>query len=111
MGRANGMIEFAPVGPTLENGQDLGGARIYPFSTGLAIDPPAMYQNYIGSATGLPVEAPVNATPATSGMSSTGAVSVSNVMANPLDFGKSPLPWIVVGLFGAVAAMHLVHYR
>jgi hypothetical protein len=90
---------------------DLGGARIYPFSTGLAISPPAEYSNYIGSASGLPIEAPVNATPGTTGMTSTGAVTVSNVMANPLDMAKSPLPWVVVGLFGAVAAMHVLHFK
>lgn len=112
MGRAaGGGIEFAPVGPTLENGQDLGGARIYPFSTGLAITPPADYSNYIGSATGLPIEAPVNSTPGTTGMTSTGAVTVSNVMSQPLSLAKSPLPWVIIGLFGAVAAMHLIHYK
>lgn len=104
-------IEFAPVGPALENGQDLGGARIYPLSAGLAITPPAEYSNYIGSATGLPVESPVSASPTTTGMTSTGAVSVSNVMANPLSPTASPLPWVIAGLFGAVLAMHLIHYK
>ena len=111
MGRQNGMIEFAPVGDALNNGMDLGGARIYPFSTGLAISPPAEYSNYIGSASGLPIEAPVNASPGTTGMTSTGAVTVSQTMANPLSLTGSPLPWVVIGLFGAVAAMHLVHYK
>ena len=109
--RAGGTIEFAPVGDSLNNGMDLGGARIYPFSTGLAISPPAEYSNYIGSAMGLPIEAPVSATPTTTGMTSTGAVAVSNVMANPMDISKSPLPWVIIGLFGAVVAMHMTHYK
>lgn len=99
-------IEFAQVGSQLENGFDLGGARIYPFSTGLAITPPAYYSDYIGNPSGIPVTPPNAALAGTAGAPTSSAL---NAMANPL--GKSsPLLWIVLGLFGAVAAMHALHY-
>lgn len=106
--RQAGGATFAPVGATLQNGMDAGGARIYPFSTGLAVTPPAYYSDYIGSAQGLPVAPPAAALSATSGVG-TNTPSVANAMAHP--FSKySPLPWVILGLFGAVAATHLIHY-
>lgn len=102
-------VTYSPVGPSLENGFDLGGSRIYPFSTGLAIVPPAMYSDYIGSASGLPVAPPVAAQAGTVGVG-VGNSSAAHAISNP--FGKySPLPWIILGLFGAVIAMHLIHYK
>lgn len=108
MGRSN--QTFIPVGDPLYNGFDNGGARIYPFSSGLAIEPPAMYSSYVGPANTLPVASPVEASSTTAG--STGATpgGITSAIANP--FGNSsPLPWVVVGLVGAVAAMHYLHYR
>lgn len=100
-------IEFAPVGTTVNNGFDLGGARIYPWSTGLAITPPAMYSDYVGSAAGLPVAPPVSAQAGTTGVAASS--TYGNAVTKP--FGKdSPLPWVVLGLFGAVVATHLIHY-
>lgn len=99
---------FAPVGDQLQNGFDAGGARIYPFSTGLAISPPAMYQNYIGNADALPVAPPVGSRASTTGVgaSSNARAAISS------PFSKwSPLPWVIVGMFGAVAAMHVIHYK
>ncbi len=111
MARQSGSVEFAPVGDSLQNGYDLGGARIYPFSTGLAIQPPAEYSNYIGSASGLPIAPPVDATPNTTGLSSMGALQTMAVTSNPLSLSKSPLVWVALGLLGAVAAMHFTHYK
>ncbi len=102
-----GAIEYAPVGATLQNGFDLGGARIYPFSTGLAITPPAYYSDYIGSASGLPVAPPVAAQAGSTGVGSNNMIG----QATSKPFGSnSPLPWVIVGLFGAVAATHIIHY-
>lgn len=99
-------VEFTQVGNQLENGFDLGGARIYPFSTGLAITPPAYYSDYIGNPSGIPVTPPNAALAGTAGSPTYGAASA---MANPL--GKdSPLLWVIIALFGAVAAMHMLHY-
>lgn len=99
---------FAPVGDQLTNGFDAGGARIYPFSTGLAINPPAMYQNYIGNADSLPVAPPIGSKSSTTGVGASSGARAA--IAEP--FSKwSPLPWVVVGLFGAVAAMHVIHYK
>lgn len=106
MGRAQG-VEFAPVGTVLNNGFDLGGARIYPFSTGLAIQPPSMYSDYIGSGQGLPVAPPVAAQSGTTGVTSNALTA--KAITKP--FGKnSPLPWVILGLFGAVFATHMIHY-
>jgi len=104
--RRGSTIEYAPVGDTLQNGYDLGGARIYPYDAGLAIHPPAYYGNYIGSAQGLPVVSPVASLAATSGAPTSGARAA---MANP--FGRqSPLPWVVGGLVVALLAVHFLHY-
>lgn len=101
-------VTYGPVGPTLTNGYDLGGARIYPFSAGLAIAPPAMYSDYIGPANGLPVSPPTSAQAGTTGVS--GSSTLAAAVANP--FGKnSPLPWVVGGALFAVAATHMIHYR
>lgn len=107
MGRGQ-TIEYAPVGPTLQNGYDLGGSRIYPYSVGLAITPPAMYSDYIGSGAGLPVAPPVSAQSGTTGVSSNSMLA----SATTKPFGKdSPLPWVIAGMLGAVVATHLIHYR
>jgi hypothetical protein len=101
-------VAYGPVGPTINNGLDLGGARIYPFSTGLAITPPSMYSDYIGSASGLPVSPPVAAQAGTTGVSKSSTVAAA--ISHP--FGhNSPLPWVVAGVVFAVAATHVIHYR
>ncbi len=107
MGRGQ-PIEYAPVGDTLQNGYDLGGARIYPFSRGLAISPPAYYGDYIGSGTGNPVTPPASALSATAGAN--GNYAVAQAKANPWG-AYSPLPWAAGGLVVAVAAMYAIHYR
>lgn len=99
-------VEYTPVGSTLQNGYDLGGARIYPFSTGLAINPPSYYSNYVGTGTGLPVNPPVSAISGTTGVQSKAADAASA----PFSLAASPLPWVILGLFGAVAALHVIHY-
>jgi len=107
MAKGSGTV-FAPVGDTLYNGYDMGGARNYPWSVGLAITPPAEYSNYIGSAGGLNVAPPVSALSSTTGQ--IGDTGIANAMSKP--WSKfSPLPWIVAGLFGAVLAMHHIHYK
>lgn len=106
MGRAQA-VAYAPVGTTINNGFDLGGARIYPFSTGLAIRPPTQYSDYIGSGAGLPVAPPVAAQAGTTGVGSNPVLA--SAVTSP--FGKnSPLPWVIGGLFLAVGATHLIHY-
>lgn len=98
---------FAPVGNSVDNGFDAGGARIYPFSRGLAISPPAYYSDYIGTAQGLPVAPPVSALAGTAGAPTS---TVSQAKSNP--WGRnSPLPWVAVGLVGAVLATHMLHYK
>jgi hypothetical protein len=105
-------IEYAPVGTTLDNGYDLGGSRMYPWSTSLAITPPAYYSDYIGSGQGVPVTPPVaslSALSATSG-SPGNSPGAANAMAAP--FGRhSPLLWVIGGLILAVFVMHQVHYK
>ena len=104
-------VEYTPVGDTLQNGYDLGGSRIYPFSSGLAMQPPAYYSNYVGTGTGLPVTPPAAALAGSSGVTSSGSnPTTETAKASPFSLAKSPLPWVVVGLFGAVAAMHAIHY-
>jgi hypothetical protein len=109
MGRGQA-ITYAPVGDSLQNGQDLGGARIYPFSAGLAITPPAYYGDYIGSGTGLPVTPPASALSGTAGASSGGSYAVQAAKADPWG-PQSPLPWTIGGVVLAVAAMYAIHYR
>ena len=109
MGRQQG-IEFTPVGATIENGMDLGGARIYPLSTSFAISPPSEYSNYIGTGNGLPVTPPVAAQIGSTGTGGSVSSAIAAVQAKP--FGPdSPLPWLIAGLFGAVIAMHFIHYK
>jgi hypothetical protein len=105
-------IEYAPVGEVLENGYDLGGARIYPWSTSLAISPPAYYSDYIGSGQGVPVTPPVASLSALSGTSGAPSHSpgVAAAVQSPLG-RQSPLPWVVGGLLVAVFVMHHVHYK
>jgi len=105
-------IEYAPVGDVLDNGYDLGGSRMYPISTSLAITPPAYYSDYIGSGQGAPVVPPVaslSALSATSGRPSN-TPGQMNAIAAPLG-RHSPLPWIIGGLVLSVVVMHQVHYR
>jgi hypothetical protein len=105
-------IEYAPVGTTLNNGYDLGGARMYPWSESLAITPPAYYSDYIGSGQGVPVTPPVaslSALSATSGHPSS-TPGMMNAMSAPLG-RHSPLPWVIGGLILAVFVMHQVHYK
>lgn len=109
MGRPTGNVAY-PVGDTLNNGMDVGGARIYPFSNSLAIQPPAYYSDYIGSATGLMVTPPVAALTTTAGSTSGQGVIASHVAANP--FGtNSPLPYALGGLVLGVGALYAIHYR
>ena len=110
--RSQGAVSFAPVGNTLENGFELGGSRIYPFSTGMAITPPAYYSDYIGPATGLPVSVPAGGLPDTVGVSHDASTHAARVEAAEHPFGRtSPLPWVVVGLIGGVGALYATHYR
>jgi hypothetical protein len=105
-------IEYSPVGETLENGYDLGGSRIYPWSTSLAITPPAYYSDYIGSGQGVPVTPPVASLSALSATSGHPGNSPASAAAISQPFGRhSPLPWAIGGLILAVFVMHHVHYR
>ena len=108
--RSQGVLNFAPVGGTLENGYELGGSRIYPISTGMAISPPAYYSDYVGPASGLPVSVPAGSLPDTTGASHSSHAASVHAAEHP--FGRtSPLPWVVVGLVGGVAALYATHYR
>ena len=98
---------FAPVGNSVDNGFDAGGARIYPFSQGLAIAPTNYYSDYIGTAAGLPVAPPVSALSGTAGAPSS---TVQQATGAPWS-KNSPLPWVAAGLVGAVLATHMLHYR
>jgi hypothetical protein len=105
-------IEYSPVGETLENGYDLGGSRIYPWSTSLAITPPAYYSDYIGSGQGVPVTPPATSLSALSATSGMPGNSPSAAAAQMEPFGRhSPLLWVVGGLVLAVFVMHHVHYK
>lgn len=99
---------FGPVGPTIQNGVDAAGARMYPWSTGLAIQPPSYFSNYIGDASGLPVAPPVSALSGTTGVASV-SNGTANAIANPFGRYGIILP-VIVGLFFAVGFMHWVHY-
>lgn len=112
--RGNGAVSYAmsyaPVGNPLENGFELGGSRMYPFSTGLAITPPAYYSDYIGPATGLPVSVPAGSLPDTIGADSGSHAAMVDAAEHP--FGRtSPLPWVVIGLLGGVGALWATHYK
>lgn len=108
--RTQGMIEVAPVGPTIQNGLDVGGARIYPYSTSLAFHPPAQYSNYIGSGNGNPITPPVSALVGTSGVIGAG-MSPDGAKAVAHPYGKhSPLLWIVGFLVLALLVMHRKGY-
>lgn len=100
-----------PVGPTLNNGFDNGGARYYPWSTGLALRPNAQFSRYIGPASGNPIVPPVAALEGTTGWIGAGNTpSDSKAMASP--FGAhSPLPWIVGGLVLATLVMYHKGYK
>lgn len=101
-------VTYEPVGPSIQNGYDLGGARIYPFSAGLAITPPSMYSDYQGPASGLPVAPPVAAQAGSTGVSSSSTYAAA--VRQPFS-RYSPLPWVLGGLVFAVLATHLIHYR
>lgn len=105
-GRSSGTVTYAPVGNPLDNGYDIGGARAYPFSAGLAVTPPVQYSSYIGSGSGLPTTPPAAALSTTAGSNSAAA----HIVTNP--FGKSsPLPWVIGGLVVSLGAMYAIHYR
>lgn len=98
----------APVGANIQNGFDVSGARIYPYSQGLAIKPPSEYSYYIGSAANLPVTPPVSALSGTTGLPSSSS-GVANAIANPFGRYGVVLP-VIIGLVFAVGFMHWVHY-
>ena len=107
--RAQGGVTFLPVGPAIDNGFELGGSRIYPWSTGFAVSPPAYYSDYMGPATGLPVSVPAGGLPDTTGISNSQS-AMAEAAEHP--FGRtSPLPWALVGLLGATAALYYTHYH
>ena len=110
-GRAQGAVSFARVGPSLENGYDEGGARIYPFSAGLAISPPAYYGDYIGSGTGLAVAPPAASLVSTAGAGGPGAGVAAHVSEHPWSLQWSPLPYVVGGVVLSVVALYALHYR
>lgn len=101
---------YAAVGPTIDNGFEMGGSRMYPWSSGMAIQPTAYYSSYIGPGTGLPVSVPAGSLPDTSGSVPSSHAAVAEVAAHP--FGRSsPLPWAVAGLAGGLFALWAVHYK
>lgn len=113
MGRGSAVV-YTPVGDTIDNGYDLGGSRIYPWSRGLAITPPAMYSNYIGTGNGLPIAPPVASLPSTTGAAGVvagSAPSPAAAIAAPMSPTASPLPWVVGGLILGVGALYALHYR
>lgn len=112
MGRAaNGAVTYAPIGPQIEHGFEMGGSRIYPWDTGLAITPSSEYSDYIGAASGVPQSPPVGSLYDTTGSTSE-APNSAELEASAHPFGRtSPLPWVVLGLIGAVYAMHHIHYK
>ena len=108
--RSSGVISYAAVGPSIDNGFEVGGSRFYPWSTSLAIQPTSYYSDYIGTGTGLPVSVPAGSLPDTSGALPTSHAAAAEAAEHP--WGRtSPLPWAVVGLVGGVAALWAVHYK
>lgn len=103
-------VSYLPVGQRLENGHDVGGARIYPFDPGLAIAPPAYYGDYVGDGAGLMVTPPVAALTSTAGAPPGAAALAAHVSANPWG-SYSPLPWVIGGLVVGLGALYAVHYR
>lgn len=109
--RSQGVLTFAPVGNPLENGFELGGSRVYPMSTSLALMPPAYYSDYIGTGTGLPVSVPAGSLPDTVGSAGDSSIAARNHAAEH-PFGRtSPLPWVLVGLGGGLVALYATHYK
>lgn len=107
--RSQGVVTFAPVGAAIDNGFELGGSRVYPWSTGFAVQPPAYYSDYIGTGTGLPVSVPAGSLPDTTGVPNSHA-AVAEAANHP--WGRtSPLPWAVAGLIGGIGALWLTHYK
>lgn len=104
--KGGAVVDYGPVGPELQNGFDNGGSRFYPYSRGLAVTPPSMYGNYIGSGQGIPVMPPVAALSATAG---TGPAMTK---AELMPFGKwSPLPWVLLALVLIPLALYHTHYK
>lgn len=105
------MATFAPIGPQIDNGFEMGGSRLYPFSMGMALQPPAYYSDYIGTGSGLPVSVPVGGLPDTIGAAGSEQVpSSAAVQAAAHPWGRtSPLPWVVAGLL-AIYGVHILHY-
>jgi hypothetical protein len=105
-------LDFGMVGDTLYNGFDNGGARNYFWSQGLAITPPADYSQNIGPGNSSIIIPPVSALEGTTGAPVGGGSAIGRTAsANPLNFHTSPLPWIILGLLGAVYVMHETHYK
>lgn len=98
----------SPVGANIQNGYNVDGARVYPYSTSLAIKPPSEYSYYIGGAANLPVTPPVSALSGTTGLPSS-SNGVANAIANPFGTHGVIIP-VIVGLVFAVGFMHWVHY-
>lgn len=104
---------MAPIGPQIDNGFEMGGSRLYPFSDGLAIQPPSYYSDYIGTGHGFPQTAvPAGALPDTIGTSGAGDIpSSADIHAAAHPWGRtSPLPWVIGGLL-AIVAVHHLHYK
>lgn len=108
--RTQGAIAVAPMGPSIQNGMEVGGNVIYPYSHGLAFSPPAMYSTYIGSANGNPITPPVSALVGTTGVIGAG-ISPDGAQAQAKPFGRhSPLLWIIGAVILGLVVMHRKGY-
>jgi hypothetical protein len=113
MRSAQGSVDYGPVGDVLFNGWDQGGARNYYYSTGLAIVPPADYSQNIGPGNSPIIVPPVSALQGTAGSAVGGGASTGTraALASPFSVKWSPLPYVLLGLAGAVAFMYYRHYK
>lgn len=111
-GSGQSSLDFGPVGDPLYNGYDMGGARAYPISIGLAIQPSSEYSDYIGTGSGVPTDPPDGSLPDTAGSYGGTSPNGAAVEAAAHPFGRtSPLPWVLVGLVGAFLIGHRKHYE
>jgi hypothetical protein len=95
----NSTVDFGPVGDVLYNGYDNGGARFYPWDTGLAIVPTSMYSDYLGTGSGVPTDPPAGVLPDTAGEYGGTSPNGAQIEASAHPFGRtSPLPWVLAGL-------------
>jgi hypothetical protein len=114
MGRqAQQSVDYGPVGDTLYNGYDNGGARNYFYDTALAITPPADYSQNIGPGNSPIIVPPVSALQGSAGSAVGGGASAGTraAMASPFSTKWSPLPYVLAGLFGAIGFMYYRHYK